>query len=286
MQLSMHYERLMRAMSEEMLDEIDAINSIYAKDTLTNCGRPSTYILALPNHEIRFRLLFPENYPDAGPSLEGVESLGSDTPKGFGTSALQMADGLLKDIFRPGSVCMYDLIEDLEARLNNDAQPEKSKVDDAEAPRAGQEDTPAATSGDYEVPKWTVSQPFIEKHSTFIARASSVTSADAAQQAIEHLLSHDRKAAKATHNITAFRIRDPRNPAVTYQDCDDDGENAAGGRLLHLLQIMDVWDCLVVVSRWYGGVKLGPDRFRLINQAARDAIVGWRATRAKSSGGK
>jgi hypothetical protein len=54
---------------------------------------------------------------------------------------------------------------------------------------------------------------------------------------------------------------------------------------------MDVWDVLVVVSRWYGGVKLGPDRFalhsaagsgwswadccrfRLINAAAREALV-------------
>lgn len=24
---------------------------------------------------------------------------------------------------------------------------------------------------------------------------------------------------------------------VTFQDCDDDGETAAGGRLLHLLQV-------------------------------------------------
>jgi hypothetical protein len=28
----------------------------------------------------------------------------------------------------------------------------------------------------------------------------------------------------------------------------------------------------VVVSRWYGGTLLGPDRFKLINQAARDAL--------------
>lgn len=36
---------------------------------------------------------------------------------------------------------------------------------------------------------------------------------------------------------------------------------------------MDVWDVVVVVTRWYGGVKLGPDRFRIINAAARDALV-------------
>jgi hypothetical protein len=32
-----------------------------------------------------------------------------------------------------------------------------------------------------------------------------------------------------------------------------------------------------VVTRWYGGVLLGPDRFRIINSAAREALVlgGW-----------
>jgi hypothetical protein len=55
-------------------------------------------------------------------------------------------------------------------------------------------------------------------------------------------------------------------------DCDDDGESAAGGRLAHLLEILDIENVLVVVSRWYGGTLLGPDRFKLINQAARDAL--------------
>jgi putative IMPACT (imprinted ancient) family translation regulator len=30
---------------------------------------------------------------------------------------------------------------------------------------------------------------------------------------------------------------------------------------LHLMQLMDVWDVMVVVTRWYGGVHLGPDRY-------------------------
>ena len=57
------------------------------------------------------------------------------------------------------------------------------------------------------------------------------------------------------------------------QDCDDDGESAAGGRLLQLLQNTSVENVLVVVSRWYGGVKLGPARFTHINNAARDLLV-------------
>lgn len=56
-------------------------------------------------------------------------------------------------------------------------------------------------------------------------------------------------------------------------DCDDDGETAAGGRLAHLLTLLEVENVLVVVTRWYGGVLLGPDRFKHINRVARDALV-------------
>lgn len=87
-----------------------------------------------------------------------------------------------------------------------------------------------------------------------------------------HLLATNKKVAGATHNITAWRIQNPET-GVTVQDCDDDGESAAGGRLLHLMQLMDVWNVVVVVTRWYGGTKLGPDRFRIINSVARDALV-------------
>lgn len=40
---------------------------------------------------------------------------------------------------------------------------------------------------------------------------------------------------------------------------------------------MDVWNIVVVVSRWFGGTLLGSDRFKHINTAGRNAIVkaGW-----------
>ena len=46
----------------------------------------------------------------------------------------------------------------------------------------------------------------------------------------------------------------------------------AGSRLLHLLNMMDVNNMLVVVTRWYGGIHLGGDRWKHINNAARNAI--------------
>lgn len=51
-----------------------------------------------------------------------------------------------------------------------------------------------------------------------------------------------------------------------------DGEDAAGGRLLHLLQVANCTGVAVVVSRWFGGVLLGPSRFALINNTARNLL--------------
>jgi putative IMPACT (imprinted ancient) family translation regulator len=39
------------------------------------------------------------------------------------------------------------------------------------------------------------------------------------------------------------------------------------------MQLIDVWNVMVVVTRWYGGIHLGPDRFRIINSVAREALV-------------
>jgi len=43
--------------------------------------------------------------------------------------------------------------------------------------------------------------------------------------------------------------------------------------MAHLLDILDAKNVLVCVSRWFGGIHLGPDRFKHINQATRDALV-------------
>ncbi|KAH7432505.1 hypothetical protein KP509_07G025700 [Ceratopteris richardii] len=112
--------------------------------------------------------------------------------------------------------------------------------------------------------------PFTEKRSTFQAHLASVKSADQVQTVMEALL-RNRKIAGATHNIMAYRIH-VSDKGTVLQDYDDDGESAAGGRLLHLLQIVDAIDVVVVVSRWFGGILLGPDRFKHINNAARSLL--------------
>ena len=65
---------------------------------------------------------------------------------------------------------------------------------------------------------------------------------------------------------------------ITKHDNDDDGEDAAGGRLAHLLQMRNEDGILLVVSRWYGGIKLGPKRFAVITNIAREGLVQYHDT--------
>ncbi|MCJ1467181.1 eIF2 kinase Gcn2p negative regulator [Pseudocyphellaria aurata] len=265
-------------MSDELTQEIEAINSIYGSETLKKSSDGNNlYILSLNNNDVTLRLSFPPEYPETAPQILGIETTGDRLRKGYGKHVLNTARETLKTIFAPGLVCVFDLMQELAVVLADEpteAQ-EISNVPETQPPSR-----PLTPELVFEAPRWTVSNAITEKKSVFLARACAVTSSDQVPSCIAHLLSTDKRASKATHNISAYRIRSHSpnpNTDLVFQDCDDDGENAAGGRLLHLLQIMDVWGVLVVVSRWYGGVQLGPDRFRIINAVARDALItgGW-----------
>ncbi|EKM59868.1 uncharacterized protein PHACADRAFT_115180 [Phanerochaete carnosa HHB-10118-sp] len=112
-------------------------------------------------------------------------------------------------------------------------------------------------------------EPIVDRKSVFVGRACRVRDPSQVPLILAHLMS-DRRIARAAHPIiSAWRCR---VGSVMHQDNDDDGETAAGGRLAHLLQILEVNDVLVVVTRYFGGIHLGPDRFKHINQAARNAL--------------
>ncbi|KAL1387086.1 ribosomal protein S5 domain 2-type protein [Phyllosticta capitalensis] len=278
-------------MNPALEDEIEAINSIYDEDTLVPNSDSSTSgacILRLPSlPSVALRFDFPADYPDAPPSILGTHSVGDDVPKGFGTRVVDVVRDVLAQVYRPGEPCVFDLLEEVGEVVQRERAADEA-AGGAHEQTAGvnhdapdDEDGPTSNTGsraaDIQVdqlgpePPWALSEPAVEKKSVFLARAARVTSPQEAKGFVQHLVATDKKAAKATHNITAWRIRGA-NDAV-YQDCDDDGETAAGGRLLHLMQLMDIWDAMVVVTRWYGGIHLGPDRFRIINQTAREAFV-------------
>jgi hypothetical protein len=268
--------------NESLSDEILSINSIYTSedDTQTLIALDvgsNLYSLRLPSlTSIILRVEFPNDYPDAPPSILGTQSVGDDVQKGVGKQVVDIVRDVLAQVYRPGEPCIFDLLEEVQEELQKAEEQETLHIHDqheASSSTANQEPSiPQETILDLgPEPPWIVAPPITEKKSIFVARVAQVSSPQQAKGYVHHLLSTDKKAARATHNITAWRIRGPNE--TSYQDCDDDGETAAGGRLLHLMQLMDVWDVMVVVTRWYGGVLLGPDRFRIINTAAREALL-------------
>lgn len=124
---------------------------------------------------------------------------------------------------------------------------------------------------------------YTDRKSVFIAHLAPLTSPSSLPPLLSYIHTHPRYS-RATHNISAYRLS---SPSYTESGCDDDGEDRAGGRLLRLLEVTGVVNVVVVVTRFYGGVKLGPERFRIINNVARELLEreGWIEDK-KGEGGK
>ena len=91
---------------------------------------------------------------------------------------------------------------------------------------------------------------FVEKKSQFIGYACPVTTEEQAQAIIA---ARKKKFWDAKHNVWAYVLRSGTSR------CSDDGEpqGTAGVPVLDVLQKAGITDCVVVVTRYFGGVLLG-----------------------------
>ncbi|MBP1912741.1 YigZ family protein [Thermococcus stetteri] len=91
------------------------------------------------------------------------------------------------------------------------------------------------------------------KKSVFIGYASPANTEDDAKIFIAKIKAHH---SDATHNVSAYLLNDGKNFAVRY---DDDGEpkGSAGKPVLKVIQNKGLSNVVVVVTRYFGGIKLG-----------------------------
>lgn len=82
-------------------------------------------------------------------------------------------------------------------------------------------------------------------------------------------LKADKKYAKATHNTWAVRIS---HDGAIYEAKNDDGEAGAGMVILRIMQKENISNCIICVTRWFGGIKLMGDRFKHVQDATKYAI--------------
>ena len=91
---------------------------------------------------------------------------------------------------------------------------------------------------------------FKEKGSSFIGRVFPAESSEQAEKKLEEIR---KKYYDATHNCFAYLVRneDPR-----YSD-DGEPSGTAGMRILNAINHFELENVLVVVTRYFGGTKLG-----------------------------
>lgn len=91
-----------------------------------------------------------------------------------------------------------------------------------------------------------------EKSSKFLGFAYPISSADDVKPLIDNL---KKIHPNAVHHCYAFRL----GTGEIYERANDDGEpsNTAGAPILGQIKSFDLTNTLVVVVRYYGGIKLG-----------------------------
>ncbi|MBI5974057.1 YigZ family protein [Staphylococcus canis] len=104
--------------------------------------------------------------------------------------------------------------------------------------------------------------------SRFIAHIKPVFTEDEAKAFIDEKKKEHRE---ATHNCSAYTIGD----TMHIQKASDDGEpsGTAGVPMLEMLKKLDIHNAAVVVTRYFGGIKLGTGGLiRAYGGAVRDVI--------------
>ncbi|CAI9589905.1 unnamed protein product [Staurois parvus] len=276
---------------QSQIDEIEALSSIYGDDWCVIDEAARIFCIKIsnsldkPEWTLCLQVILPPEYPATAPPLYQLNA-----PWLRGEDRMTLSN-YLEDIFLQnlGDSILYQWVEKIreflvEKSKTSDSGPtlkvatEETEADDddellndlfANAAVIGHLD--AFEDTEREVPAIVHGLPISDRRSTFQAHLAPVRSPAQVKQVLNKLY-ENKKIASATHNIYSYRIYSKKTHSF-IQDCEDDGETAAGKRLLHLMQILDVKDVMVVVSRWYGGILLGPDRFKHINNCARNILV-------------
>lgn len=253
---------------EQQRDEVDALSSIYGKDFVVEelAKDYQVYSMEFTNEsktvELKLTVKLPPTYPSqSSPSFElSSPYLNGQTKATLGQRVNEIFS---ENLGQPALYQCFEEVRDFIATYNQKDVIHERKVItptiDAISEKEIQEKKFSFVTSD---------PPVIDRKSIFQGHATEVFSRNDVVLALQQL-KLNTKIQRATHNIYAYRIN---NGNVWLQDCDDDGENQAGSRLLHLLQMTEAENVLIVVSRWYGGIHLGAARFKHINNAARQAL--------------
>ena len=122
----------------------------------------------------------------------------------------------------------------------------------------------------YQVPKSNFRTEIEIKKSRFIANLYPATTRTAA---LSHLETVRNEFSSANHHCWAYILGDPGKNCSAASDDDGEPSGTAGRPILNVLQHKEAGDTIIIVSRYFGGIKLGAGGLvRAYSRAAQGAI--------------
>lgn len=109
----------------------------------------------------------------------------------------------------------------------------------------------------------------IDRRSKYSVVVWYVESKEEVQAFMKELL-RDKYFQKASHNSYSYRIVNPQSPIIEVKN--DDGELGAWNCILRELQRENASHCLIVVTRYFGGIHLQADRFKNVIKASQAVL--------------
>lgn len=108
------------------------------------------------------------------------------------------------------------------------------------------------------------------KKSRFLAQIVPVTDRDAAMRALD---AARQRYPDARHHCWAYQIGSPNSPRLVALSDDGEPGGTAGKPILNVIQHKNVGDIMLIVTRYFGGIKLGAGGLvRAYSQAAQQAF--------------
>ena len=122
----------------------------------------------------------------------------------------------------------------------------------------------------YLIPDGTTEICYEIKKSRFIARLSFVEDREQAMRTLEQT---KQEFPDARHHCWAYQIGSPASPHLAAMSDDGEPSGTAGKPILNVIQHKEIGDVLVIVIRYFGGIKLGAGGLvRAYSQAAQMAF--------------
>ncbi|MES1908627.1 MAG: hypothetical protein MHM6MM_001528 [Cercozoa sp. M6MM] len=247
-------------LSEDVQEEIEALEAIF-ENRYSQCELNRFHV----NFENGLRVVVkvPQEYPGCAPDIrveasdESPLTLTHRQCDELTSRARRIASSVWEDT---QDMCLFACIDAIEEALRDTSGLVAVRAD---------VDEPAEMRVTLPEIVQLRKQIIRDRGSRFLTSFCRVTSSEQVPHFVASL-KEDKKIAIATHNCVAFRVRNEHGDIEEGRD--DDGEQGAGDVMLNLLRQLDVTNFVVCVTRWYGGILLGPTRYKHFKDATLQAI--------------